>query len=128
MKAEHATRDRAPSMRAVDLVLPRPRPERLSLPGERVRVEPLDPARHGPRLFQLGHDGGAAAEQSWAYLPYGPFDSESEHRAWLETQAAGEDPLFFAIVDGEGRAVGVATLMSIVPAHCLLYTSDAADE
>jgi len=117
MSDEHATRDRAPSMRALDLALPRPRPERLSLPGERVRVEPLDPARHGPDLFRLGHDGSAAAEQSWAYLPYGPFASESEHRAWLETQAASEDPLFFAIVDGEERAVGVATLMSIVPAH-----------
>ena len=102
MSDEHATRDRAPSMRAVDLALPRPRPERLSLPGERVRVEPLDPARHGPDLFRLGHDGSAAAEQSWAYLPYGPFASESEHRSWLEIQAASEDPLFFAIVDGDG--------------------------
>jgi RimJ/RimL family protein N-acetyltransferase len=117
MSDEHATRDRAPSMRAVDLALPRPRPERLSLPGERVRVEPLDPARHGPDLFRLGHDESAAAEQTWAYLPYGPFASESEHRAWLETQAASEDPLFSAIVDGEDRAAGIATLMSIVPAH-----------
>ena len=117
MSDEHATRDRAPSMRAVDLALPRPRPERLPLAGERVRVEPLDPARHGPDLFRLGHDGSPAAEQSWAYLPYGPFASESAHRSWLESQAASSDPLFFAIVDREERAVGVATLMSIVPAH-----------
>ena len=80
-------------------------------------MEPLDPARHGPDLFRLGHDGSAAAEQSWAYLPYGPFGSEGEHRSWLEIQAASADPLFFAIVDGEDRAVGIATLMSIVPAH-----------
>src|SRR3954453_17406945 len=130
MSDERDMRDRAPSMRTVDLALPRPRPERVSLGGERVRLEPLDPARHGPDLFRLGHDGSAAAEQSWAYLPYGPFASESEHRSWLggpgggseprswvESQAASSDPLFFAIVDGEDRAVGVATLMSIVPAH-----------
>src|SRR3954447_21287304 len=117
MSDDRAMRDRAPSMRTVHLALPRPRPERLSLRGERVRVEPLEPARHGPDLFRLGHDGSAAAEQSWAYLPYGPFASESEHRSWLESQAASSDPLFFAIVDGEDRAVGIATLMSIVPAH-----------
>jgi RimJ/RimL family protein N-acetyltransferase len=116
MSEEHATRDRAPSVRAVDLALPRPRPERLSLPGDRVRVEPLDPARHGPDLFRFGHDGGPAAEQSWEYLPYGPFASEGEHRSWLELQAASEDPLYFAIVRDD-RAAGVATLTSIVPAH-----------
>lgn len=113
---DQTSRDRAPSMRPVDLALPRPRPERASLAGERVRVEPLDPERHGPDLFRLGHDGSRAASQSWDYLPYGPFASEDEHRSWLEAQAASEDPLFFAVVR-DGSAVGVATLMSIVPAH-----------
>ena len=102
----------------VDISLPRPRPERLSLEGDRVRVEPLDPEPHAADLFRLGHDGSAAAEQSWAYLPYGPFASEHEHRSWLETQAASEDPLFYVAVDlRDGCAVGVATLLSIVPAH-----------
>src|SRR3954453_17764660 len=116
MSDERDMRDRAPSMRTVDLALPRPRPERVSLGGERVRLEPLDPARHGPDLFRLGHDGSAAAEQSWAYLPYGPFASKSENRPGRESQAASSDPLFFAIVR-EGHAAGIATLMSIVPAH-----------
>jgi RimJ/RimL family protein N-acetyltransferase len=114
---ESSPRSRPPSVRPIDLALPRPRPERVSLEGERVRVEPLDPARHGPDLFRFGHDGSPAAEESWAYLPYGPFVSESEHRSWLETQAASEDPLFFAIVAREGRAAGVATLMRTVPEH-----------
>ncbi len=111
-------RNRPPSVREVDLVLPRPRPERVSLDGEDVRVEPLDPGRHASDLFRLGHDGTPEAEQSWEYMPYGPFASETEHRAWLETQAASEDPLFFTVVDRhEHRAVGIATLLSIVPAH-----------
>ena len=102
----------------VDISLPRPRPERVSLEGARVRVEPLDPVRHAADLFRLGHDGSAAAEQSWAYLPYGPFASEPEHRTWLETQAESEDPRFYVAVDlRDGCAVGVATLLSIVPAH-----------
>ena len=112
------TRDRKPSTRPVDVELPRPRPVRIVLGGERVRVEPLDPERHGPDLYPAGHDGSPEAERSWEYLPYGPFASEAEHRTWLAAQAAGEDPLFFAIVDSRlARATGVATLMSIVPAH-----------
>lgn len=112
------TRNRKPSVRTIDLALPRPRPERVSLEGEEVRVEPLDPARHASDLFQLGHDGTPEAEQSWEFMPYGPFASEADHRAWLETQAASEDPLFFTVVDlSEDRAVGIATLLSIVPEH-----------
>ena len=111
-------RNRPLSVRPVDLALPRPWPERVTLAGDRVRVEPLDPARHAADLFALGHDGSAAAERSWTYLPYGPFASAGEHRAWLEAQAASEDPLFFAIVDrSDERAVGVATLLRIEPAY-----------
>ena len=89
------------------------------LEGTRVRVEPLDPERHGPDLYRLGHDGSPEAEASWAYLPYGPFASEAAHRAWLEARAADEDPLFFTIAEARppGRALGVATLLSIVPAQ-----------
>ena len=112
------TRNRPPSVREVDLALPRPRPDRVSLVGEDVRVEPLDPARHAADLFRLGHDGTPEAEQSWEYMPYGPFASEPEHRAWLEIQAASEDPLFFTVVDRpDDHAVGIATLLSIVPEH-----------
>jgi len=115
---EPAPRNRAPSVRAVDVALPRPRPERVTLDGVRVRVEPLDPGRHGEDLFRLGHDGTPEAERSWEYMPYGPFASAAEHRSWLVTQAAGHDPLFFTIVDRhDDRAGGVATLLSIVPAH-----------
>jgi RimJ/RimL family protein N-acetyltransferase len=115
---EPVTRNRPPSVRPVELALPRPRPQRVSLDGDRVRVEPLDPGRHAADLFRLGHDGTAAAERSWDYLPYGPFASEPEHRSWLEVQAASDDPLFFTIVDRmDGCAVGVATLLRIEPAY-----------
>ena len=113
-----AVRDRTPSTRPVVLALPRPRPGRVVLEGARVRVEPLDPERHGPDLYARGHDGSPEAERSWLYLPYGPFASEAEHRSWLRAQAAGDDPLFFTIVRPQGgRALGVATLMTIEPGH-----------
>ena len=109
-------RDQPPSVRPVATELRRPRPERAVLEGDRVRLEPLDPEGHGPDLYALGHDGSPEAERSWEFLPYGPFASEAKHRAWLREQAASDDPLFFAIVSGE-RAMGVATLMTIVPEH-----------
>ena len=115
------SRDRQPSIRPVEVALPRPRPERVTLAGDRVRVEGLDPGRHAADLFRLGHDGSQAAEQSWAYLPYGPFASAREHRSWLDAQAASEDPLFFAVVDlRDGCAVGVATLLRIEPSQACI--------
>ena len=111
------SRDRKPSVRPLGLSLPRPRPERRVLGGRTVRLEPLDAERHGPSLYALGH-AGEAALRSWDYLPYGPFASEADHVAQLREQAAGDDPLFYAVVEPDGgRVVGVATLMSIVPDH-----------
>ena len=107
----------APSRNVVANPSPAPRPERRVHEGRYVRLEPLDPADHGEELVAAGH-GDAARERIWEYLPYGPFASAAEMTAHLERQAASEDPLFFAIRPyGSGRAEGVASLMSIVPAH-----------
>ena len=113
-------RDRPPSARPVGLALPRPRPERRVLDGRFARLEPLDADRHGPSLAALGR-GSDDALRSWEFLPYGPFASEAAHVAWLREQAARDDPLFYAVVaPGTGRALGVGTLMSIVPDHATI--------
>ena len=114
---EETVRDRSPSTAPVPLLLPRPRTERRVLEGQFTRLEPLDADRHGPSLYALGH-GSDEALQSWEFLPYGPFASEAEHVAWLGGRATSDDPLFFAILEpGSGQAIGVGTLMSIVPDH-----------
>ena len=106
---------RDPNKRPVETPLPAPRPRRQAHEGRYARLEPLDPARHGPELYPLGH-ADEAGLRTWDYLPYGPFASEAEHRAWLEARAAGDDPLFSTVVDrASGKAVGLGTLMSIVP-------------
>jgi RimJ/RimL family protein N-acetyltransferase len=85
--------------------------------GRYGRVEPLDVAVHGADLYVASH-GDAQRTRIWDYLPYGPFPSEPEFRAHLEAQAASEDPLFFAVrPHASGRAQGVASLMTIEPAH-----------
>lgn len=91
--------------------LPQPR----ILQGRHVRLEPLDPGRHGADLWQALHDGDPAL---WDYLPYGPFTERAAFDTWLAGLAQGRDPLFYAVVDpGAGRALGQLSLMSIVPEH-----------
>ena len=69
---------------------PRPRPERRVLEGRYVRLEPLDPARHGDALFEAG--SGPEAERLWRYLPDGPFQDRAAFEPWLAKAAASEDP------------------------------------
>jgi RimJ/RimL family protein N-acetyltransferase len=99
--------------------LPRPspargRPRREVLGGARVRLEPLDRDRHGGELL-------AAAEGDpdlWDFLPYGPFAGADVFGEHLDRQAAGDDPLFYAVVDAaSGRAAGVVSFLRIEPAH-----------
>jgi len=90
-------------------------PARTELTGRWCRLEPLHVARHGADLYaanQLDPDDG-----SWTYLPYGPFADASSYQGWLEQNAEGDDPLFFAIIDqATGKAVGLAAYLRIEPA------------
>ncbi|MBK1666882.1 hypothetical protein CKO28_02345 [Rhodovibrio sodomensis] len=97
--------------------LPAGRPERRVLTGHWCRLEPLDAQAHADALAPHALD--PAARDSWAYMPYGPFDTAADYRAHLDRQAAGDDPLFFAVRDGDAghAARGVAALMSIAPEH-----------
>lgn len=91
---------------------PRPLPGREVLEGRYARLEPLDAERHAADLFaanRLAEDG-----RRWTYLPYGPFDHLEDYEAWVTDMAAGDDPLFFAIIDRErGTAAGVASYLRI---------------
>jgi RimJ/RimL family protein N-acetyltransferase len=95
---------------------PAARPERRSIAGRFVRLEPLDPERHGPSLWLDTHGAGAAAR--WQYLFDEPFADAASFQTFLTRNAASADPLFFAIVDqASGRALGFETLMRIDPMH-----------
>lgn len=90
-------------------------PVREVVRGRTCRLEPLDAERHGPSLFRA-----YAADPkgvNWTYLPYGPFDSESDYLVWLRDKQAASDECFFAIVDPESALpVGVASYLRIAPA------------
>ena len=110
-------RDTPPSTAAVSDPSPAGYPERRVHEGRYVRIEPLEPVIHAADLFASSH-GNETRIHIWDYLPYGPFDSAAAFRDHLTAQAAGDDPLYFAMrPHGSNRAKGVASLMSIEPEH-----------
>ncbi|GJD58243.1 GNAT family N-acetyltransferase [Methylobacterium dankookense] len=95
---------------------PRPLPPRTPMEGRTCRLEPLDPETHAEELFAAFT--AAPDGRSWTYM-FGerPMDVET-YRAGLAAQAAGSDPIFFAIRDrATGRAAGIASYLRIDPGN-----------
>ncbi|HEX9768246.1 MAG TPA: GNAT family protein [Kiloniellales bacterium] len=90
------------------------RPPRTALAGRTCRVEPLDPERHAAALH--GANLEDRENRIWTYLPYGPFATLADYRAWMAASCLGDDPLFHAVVDtAHGAASGVASYLRIDP-------------
>jgi RimJ/RimL family protein N-acetyltransferase len=95
----------------------RPAPERVTLTGRTVRLEPLEVERHGEVLWEAAQ---AANEVPgfWDYLGYGPYLDRAIFDRDMTANAASSDPLFFAAIDlRTGRAEGVLSLMRIDAAN-----------
>ena len=95
---------------------PAERPPREAITGRLVTVTPLDPALHGPSLFEAL--GRPENEDLWYYLQSGPFRERSAFETYLAGLARSIDPLFFAILDHRSAtALGIASYMRIEPVH-----------
>ena len=87
-----------------------------AMAGRYCRVEPLDAARHTADLFAAFSQDPSGA--IWTYIPWGPFGSEAELRAWIQGASGVDAQPYFAIVNGaSGRAEGVASYIRIKPEH-----------
>ncbi|HDX8375024.1 GNAT family N-acetyltransferase [Aeromonas dhakensis] len=88
-------------------------PPRRTLNGWGCRLEPLDPERHGPGLWQaFSADSGAM----WTYLTTGPYAEEADMLVWLRECAAKTDPQFYTIFDEHGeQPLGLASYLRIDP-------------
>ncbi|HDX8341277.1 TPA: GNAT family N-acetyltransferase [Aeromonas dhakensis] len=88
-------------------------PPRRPLNGWGCRLEPLDPERHGPGLWQaFSADSGAM----WTYLTTGPYAEEADMLVWLRECAAKTDPQFYTIFDEDGeQPLGLASYLRIDP-------------
>ncbi len=98
----------------VQMTFPRPRPPATPMIGRWCSVVPTDVTAHADALFDAfsaDKPGG-----NWTYLPYGPFDSRDALQRWMQDTCTGPDPLFHTILDGHGRARGLASYLRIEPA------------
>lgn len=93
---------------------PVPLPGKVTLRGRYATLEPLDPDRHAPPLWEAvrGHD------DVWAWLADGPYaDEASFHRAIAEKQTSGS-AVFLAVVPADtGHAAGYASFMRMDAAN-----------
>ena len=95
---------------------PRPLPARVKLRGVHVELEPLH-RRHAEELFQAGQ----GAEDSWAYMGYGPFASVDAMAAFVADFAALHDPMVWAVRPvATGVVSGWLSLMDIQPHHAAI--------
>jgi len=82
--------------------------------GRFCRLEPLDPDLHAATLSAALAGGGEV--KNWTYLPYGPFRTLADFRAWMIASCLGDDPLFFAIIDlADDQPAGMASYLRIAP-------------
>ena len=89
-----------------------PLPKREALFGVYGHLEPLE-LRHAEDLFRANSEDNSGA--MWTYMPYGPFETLSGYKAWIERVHTEDDPLFYAITDTSGKALGVASYLRISP-------------
>ncbi|HVW07731.1 MAG TPA: GNAT family protein [Bryobacteraceae bacterium] len=88
------------------------KPEKITMNGAYVTIEPLDPARHSDALWKGA--GGAENGELWRYMHSGPFESRESFDTYLAAKAASDDPLYFTLIDrATGEPGGHATYMRI---------------
>ena len=101
---------------AVDDWTPPPRPVRVAMQGQYVRLEPLSSLAHCQDLFDAFAKD--AAGRNWTYRVQGPFPDRVDFKAWLASIENDHENVFFAYRDLEtGRALGMGALMTIAPAN-----------
>jgi RimJ/RimL family protein N-acetyltransferase len=95
---------------------PRPVPARVPHRGASVELEPLH-VRHAGELWQAAQ----GADESWAYMGYGPFATPAAMRAQVAALASQHDPLAWAVrPHRSGTVDGWLTLMDIQPGNAAI--------
>ncbi len=95
---------------------PRPLPLRARLRGQYVELEPLH-VRHTAELW----DAMQGADDSWAYMGYGPFATEAALKSFIGDFSTNHDPMAWAIRPvTTGIVSGWITLMDIQPKNAAI--------
>lgn len=93
-------------------------PECIQLKGKFITLKPLLPDRDADSLYQASH-GTPEKEAIWNYLPYGPFNSLSGMKEWMETEMSDRaDPLTWTVVENiSNTQLGMVAILNIVSNH-----------
>lgn len=96
---------------------PRPFLPHKAMHGKYCTLVPLDASatKHGGALWDAFAEDKSGKD--WRYLPYGPFADKRAFLRWLRLMTSGDDPQFYAIIDKNKMAAGMASYLNIVPAH-----------
>ena len=95
---------------------PRPLPARVPIRGQYAVLEPLH-RRHAEELWRAAQ----GADDSWAYLGYGPFPSAAAMAGHVADMAAQHDPMAWAVRPvSTGVASGWLTLMDMQPRNAAI--------
>jgi RimJ/RimL family protein N-acetyltransferase len=95
---------------------PRPLPVRQIISGTYVTLEPLH-RRHAAELLESMQ----GADDSFAYMAYGPFADRAALESWIGSVAAQHDPIYWVVRPvSTGLASGWLTLMEIEPANAAI--------
>jgi RimJ/RimL family protein N-acetyltransferase len=93
---------------------PAPLPGAVRLSGRYVDLAPLDPAAHGPALWNAVKSN----DSLWAYLFDGPFPDEASFDDKLVQLSRAPGYCFYTILDRLSQVpLGWAALMRIEPGH-----------
>ncbi|MBS0967625.1 GNAT family N-acetyltransferase [Nissabacter archeti] len=93
----------------------RPRPARITLPGDYCRLEPLMAERHTQSLFDAYYS--IPHNEGWTYLPVERPADLAAFRQLLASLDGAED-LHMAVIDKtSGEALGTAAFLRVDPAH-----------
>ena len=85
-------------------------PSRQPMVGAYCDLVSLHPVAHTSDLFEAFAE--ASDDGDWTYLSYGPFASEGDFAAWIDTIVGLDDPMFFTVIDrSTGKAVGLASYL-----------------
>jgi len=88
-------------------------PQRTSLKGRFVDLEPQDAAKHADELYHAGHSREGSL-QIWDYLAYGPWPSIDAYTTTLRQQSSSFDPIFYTIRSHlSGKACGQASFLDM---------------
>jgi RimJ/RimL family protein N-acetyltransferase len=95
-------------------------PPRQSLVGRYVTLHPVDAVRDTADLFACSHDK-AVVRTLFRYMTFGPFESETKMREWLEMEQSATNRVVFTVyLNKTNKPIGMCSYLNVEPSHARL--------